>query len=770
MTNSDHAIRVWDLDPAELNVGGADDVRYTTAKIVLLGDSGVGKTGLGWRLAHGAFREHPSTHGQQFWILQQLGVTRLDGTECEAILWDLAGQPDYRLIHALFLDDADLALVLFNPTDRQEPLKGVEYWLRALEASVANRCGVILVGARVDRGDATVTPGEIEEFCALCGVTGGYVATSALRGDEIEELLTRMKGQIAWEDMTSTTTTVTFKQIKKHVLELKEEPTQSEVITDVRGLRERLERRYPGLVVEDAAIGAALQHLSKHGYIKSIRTASGVNSTLLAPDVLNNLAASFVLEARRNPKGLGALEEKRLVRNDYDFAELRTMTERQRKVLLDAAVVLFLERNICFREHLGADRYLIFPELINRKRPSVARPLEIEEDAFYRVRGAVENVYAALVVLLGYTNTFARTEQWQNQAEYEVSEGEICGFTQVSEREGEVEFLLYFGQRVEEFTRTLFRALFEKFLSQRKVTVDRYMPAKCSTCGYVQPREEVIRRVSQRAGSMFCINCGTRNDVLDERERFVADRYFSRFADVRPLSGELQVKHQEATASVRTRFESAVAQLMAYLRERGGSTEVSCFVSYAWGDAVHETWVEKLLARDLQAAGINVLLDKWHSAAIGENIARFVSRITEVEAIVVVGTNRYLEKYTNPGPEGSIVAAEVDVISQRLLGGQAAKSTVKPLLVEGEPESALPPLMRGMVYADFRYEENYFSSLFDVILSLHEVSFENPAVCDLRDSVRSASLSETSRAIRKEMKEFAARRVRRRVHHPLTRR
>ena len=54
--------------------------------------------------------EHASTHGQQFWLLEQLCKKRQDGTECEAVLWDLAGQPDYRLIHALFLDDADLAL------------------------------------------------------------------------------------------------------------------------------------------------------------------------------------------------------------------------------------------------------------------------------------------------------------------------------------------------------------------------------------------------------------------------------------------------------------------------------------------------------------------------------------------------------------------------------------------------------------------------------------------------------------------------------------
>ena len=62
---------------------------------MLVGDSGVGKTGLGWRLAHGAVKEHASTHGQKFWVHEQLGTQRQDGTRCEAVLWDLAGQPDY---------------------------------------------------------------------------------------------------------------------------------------------------------------------------------------------------------------------------------------------------------------------------------------------------------------------------------------------------------------------------------------------------------------------------------------------------------------------------------------------------------------------------------------------------------------------------------------------------------------------------------------------------------------------------------------------------
>jgi WD40 repeat protein len=97
--SDDGSIRLWEIEPSA-RLG--DDVGYTTARIALLGDSGVGKTGLGWRIAHGEFRPQSSTHGQQFWVIDRLSDERDDGTRCEVVLWDLAGQPDYRLIHALF--------------------------------------------------------------------------------------------------------------------------------------------------------------------------------------------------------------------------------------------------------------------------------------------------------------------------------------------------------------------------------------------------------------------------------------------------------------------------------------------------------------------------------------------------------------------------------------------------------------------------------------------------------------------------------------------
>jgi GTPase SAR1 family protein len=125
----------------------------------------VGKTGLGWRLAYNEYKDHSLTHGQQFWVIDELGGTRADGTQCEAVLWDLAGQPDYRLVHALFLDDVDLALVLFDPTNRQEPLAGVDFWLNQLRGRDRRLGPCCLVGARADRGTSTLTDAELEAYC-----------------------------------------------------------------------------------------------------------------------------------------------------------------------------------------------------------------------------------------------------------------------------------------------------------------------------------------------------------------------------------------------------------------------------------------------------------------------------------------------------------------------------------------------------------------------------------------------------------------------------
>jgi WD40 repeat protein len=345
-------IRVWPLD----DVAPGHHL-YTTARVALLGDSGVGKTGLGWRIAHGAFLEQPSTHGQQFWVVDQLGETRADGTQCETVLWDLAGQPDYRLIHALFLDNVDLGLLLFDPANRERPLSGVEYWIKHLGAAtlrqttagtpqagdpLASTAPTLLIAARSDRGTPTLTDAEIEAFCHRHGIAG-YVRTSALENVGIDDLMARIKTAIPWHRLTPTVTTDTFKRIKDHVLRLKEAgSTTAGALRPADDLRRQLQATDPGWRFDDAEMLTAVQHLANHGYVALIQRADGGHSILLASDLLINLASSVVLEARRHERGLGMVDEARLLNGDYALPELSELAPDQRRLLLDETVRLFL--------------------------------------------------------------------------------------------------------------------------------------------------------------------------------------------------------------------------------------------------------------------------------------------------------------------------------------------------------------------------------------------------------------------------------------------
>ena len=104
--------------------------------------------------------------------------------------------------------------------------------------------------------------------------------------------------------------------------------------------------------------------------------------------------------------------------------------------------------------------------------------------------------------------------------------------------------------------------------------------------------------------------------------------------------------------------------------------------------------------------------------------------------MISVGRPLYFEKFENTlSTTGSVVAAEVDLISDRLLGTEDRKRTVLPLLLGGDKESSLPPLIRGRINAHFRDEERHFLTAFDLVLSLYDIAPNDAAVSDLRESL-----------------------------------
>jgi hypothetical protein len=230
--------------------------------------------------------------------------------------------------------------------------------------------------------------------------------------------------------------------------------------------------------------------------------------------------------------------------------------------------------------------------------------------------------------------------------------------------------------------------------------------------------------MQQGEDTAFCSKCGEKLTLPAMAEPIQLTR-----------EEKVEVEAQRRAAEQRTRFEQAVFRLHAYVAEQQ-ITPPECFISYAWGNPDHERWVEKRLATDLQKAGIEVVLDRWHNAQIGASVARFIERIEKSDRIIMIGTPDYRRKYENKDTKtGYVVAAEVDLINNRLLGTEEQKASVLPLLIDGEQTAALPPLLHGRVFADFREDESYFITAFALILSLYDLPPNHPAVADLRESL-----------------------------------
>ncbi|MDJ0702624.1 MAG: GTP-binding protein [Leptolyngbyaceae cyanobacterium MO_188.B28] len=680
LAEGDSVICIWDINmDVLLSQTTTDYINYTTAKIVLVGDSGVGKTGLGWRLAHNDFKEHASTHGQQFWVIDELGETRDDGTECEAVLWDLAGQHVYRPIHSIFLDNVDASLVLFDPTNRQDPLKGAQFWLEQLKGK-AQLPPSVLVGARMDRGGSTVSQEYLEQFCQQYGISGGYIGTSAKSGEGLDTLIQKLKAQIPWDEMTTTVTTVTFKRIKEYVLALKEKTDRQGVLVQSTELRQQLQANDPDWQFTDAEMMTAVGHLETHGYVTILKSSAGDTHILLAPDLLVDLASSIVVLADKHPRELGAISERDLLQGNYHFDELEGLAEVEQQVLFDAAVLRFLEHNVCFREAFENDILLIFPGLIKQKRP-LDDDFPATDDVAYVVRGRVENLYAMLVVLLGYSPSFIRINHWQKQAQYELNPGEICGFRLIEDREGEIELVLCYSNQMPTHGREKFQELFEQFLYQREVQVNRFPPVRCEKNHQLE-RSAVMNLLSESQTFAFCSKCGSKVDLSDlDQSR-------------NGIEVPLWLQKEAAKTRLRSTYEQHLAQIKGYRR---GWEAPRCYLTFAPSQKHYANKLKK----DLREAGVFII--------------ESADQVQRNHFVVMLNAPTYQRAWNNPTPE---FTSDIELVRTRLAHDQSKFFTIN---LEGNEGSSPLHDVDNCDANDFRDISHYPVSLFNLLLKLYAI-------------------------------------------------
>ena len=161
-------------------VGRADEYDYIF-KVVLIGDSGVGKSNLLSRFTRNEFNlESKSTIGVEF----ATRSVQVDGKSIKAQIWDTAGQERYRAITTAYYRGAVGALVVYDIA-KHLTFENVERWLKELKDHTDQKVVTMLVGNKSDlRHLRAVTTEEAKALADKFDLS--FIETSALDSTNVE--------------------------------------------------------------------------------------------------------------------------------------------------------------------------------------------------------------------------------------------------------------------------------------------------------------------------------------------------------------------------------------------------------------------------------------------------------------------------------------------------------------------------------------------------------------------------------------------------------
>lgn len=498
-------INVWELNVSKLLKQKKTEktIHYINAKVVLVGDSTVGKSGLGIRIAENTFRSTDSTHGAQFWqIVSPIKINSSSvsiNIKTEITLWDFAGQPDYRLVHQLFIDDTDVALLIFDCSDAMDPFHGIPYWAKVLKRHAPTHAIKLLVSARQDVSPVTASKKQINDTLIKFDLKKHFV-TSAKLNYGIKQLFDFILKSIPWDKLPMITTDRLFNIIREYLMELKE---SNESLIELLILKTEVKKRFPEGDVTDQAVLTVVRLLQGRGFIQRLDPRPEMTIVLLKPELLNQYASSIIHAARNHPSGLGIIAERDLLLGNFPVVGFERLPAFQERLILESISETLISHDLCFRE-VG---FLVFPTQISVTQPEPdEQHLRIE--VAYVFSGSIESIYASLVVRLNHSGHFRRESQWNYAAEFSRN-GKKLGFSLEQISEGTGKLGIYFHPEISDSDRVLFIMFITDHLKMKGIDIEEHIPVFCRKCDKeIRNQEAIDARMQAGFLDIPCQYCG----------------------------------------------------------------------------------------------------------------------------------------------------------------------------------------------------------------------------------------------------------------------
>ena len=155
----------------------------TNLKVVLLGESFVGKTAIASRFVTDSFDANGAYQGTVGASFLSKTIT-VDNITCDLAIWDTAGQEVYRTLTPMYYRDAQIALIVFDIT-AENTFKEVESWYKQVKDQSPNVV-ITICGNKSDLTDRKVEFNQAYELAHKYNVS--YLETSAKTGAGVFEL------------------------------------------------------------------------------------------------------------------------------------------------------------------------------------------------------------------------------------------------------------------------------------------------------------------------------------------------------------------------------------------------------------------------------------------------------------------------------------------------------------------------------------------------------------------------------------------------------
>ena len=160
-------------------------------KLLLIGDSGVGKSCLLLRFADDTYTEsYISTIGVDF----KIRTIEIGGKSIKLQIWDTAGQERFRTITSSYYRGAHGIIVVYDVTD-QASFSNVKQWLQEIDRYACENVNKLLVGNKCDLTTKKVVDyNTAKEFADGLGIP--FLETSAKNSTNVEQAFICMATEI----------------------------------------------------------------------------------------------------------------------------------------------------------------------------------------------------------------------------------------------------------------------------------------------------------------------------------------------------------------------------------------------------------------------------------------------------------------------------------------------------------------------------------------------------------------------------------------------